>query len=270
MLHGDAIARLPYDRRVWAVASIHGEAGRLVALHDRVAPRVRIGDVFVYLGNYIGVGPDPRGAVGELLEFRRWLLARPRAFLCDVVFLRGAQEEMWSKLFQLQFAPNPREVLQWMLDRGVGRSIEAYGGDAEAGLRAAREGPVALTRWAAALRAGVIAASGHTPFFTALKRAAASRRADGTGGLLFVHAGLDPGAPLAAQRDSFWWGSSGFARLDRPFDGFRRIVRGFDPNHGGVVETPLTLSLDMGAGHGGPLMAVALSQDGEIVERVEM
>ena len=33
-------------------------------------------------------------------------------FLGDIVFLRGSQEEMWQKLLELQFAPNPREVLR--------------------------------------------------------------------------------------------------------------------------------------------------------------
>ena len=30
----------------------------------------------------------------------------------EIVFLRGAQEEMFSKLLQLQIAPNPQEIIR--------------------------------------------------------------------------------------------------------------------------------------------------------------
>src|SRR3546814_18686442 len=59
-----------------------------------------------------------------LLRFRSLFLARPDAFACDVVHLRGSQEEMWQKLLQLQFATDPRAVLQWMLDQGLAASLE--------------------------------------------------------------------------------------------------------------------------------------------------
>ena len=81
---------------------------------------------------------DPAATIDIALRLRRTVLAQPGARACDVVFLRGAQEEMWSKLDQLHFAVNPRDVLRWMLHHGVGATIEAYAGhDAIAeGLRA--------------------------------------------------------------------------------------------------------------------------------------
>ena len=39
----------------------------------------------------------------------------------EIVFLRGAQEEMFSKLLQLQIAPNPVEIINWMLNMGSTR-----------------------------------------------------------------------------------------------------------------------------------------------------
>ena len=68
-----------------------------------------------------------RECIDELLLFRRAILARPDADCADIVFLRGAQEEMWQKLLQLQFAPNPVEVLQWMVAQGIEPTIRAYG-----------------------------------------------------------------------------------------------------------------------------------------------
>jgi len=94
-------------RRVWAVAAIHGEANRLGRLHDLIARRFADGDRLVYLGNYLGRGGGIVAAIDEMLDFRRRVLGRRGAFACDVVFLRGAQEEMWQKLLQIQFAPNP-------------------------------------------------------------------------------------------------------------------------------------------------------------------
>src|SRR3546814_3609696 len=71
----------------------------------------------------------------SLLRFRSLFLARPDAFACDVVHLRGSQEEMWQKLLQLQFATDPRAVLQWMLDQGLAASLESYGIAPADGLR---------------------------------------------------------------------------------------------------------------------------------------
>ena len=40
---------------------------------------------------------------------------------------RGAQEEMFLKLMQLQTAPNPEDIVSWMFDHGVGSTLESYG-----------------------------------------------------------------------------------------------------------------------------------------------
>ena len=83
-------------------------------VHDRISERFLDGDRVVYLGNYIGHGEAVGATIGEMLDF----LGRQHGFSCDVAFLRGAQEEMWQKLLQLQFAPNPVEVLAWMAEAG--------------------------------------------------------------------------------------------------------------------------------------------------------
>jgi serine/threonine protein phosphatase 1 len=259
-------ARLVRPRRIWAVAAIHGEAQRLVQLHRRLAPRVAKGDRLVYLGGYLGHGPDIAGTLDELVAFRRLFLSRPLAFLGDIAFLRGSQEEMWQKLLQLQFAPNPREVLQWMLDQGVGPTLAAYGGDAQQGFAACREGTRAITRWTSALRAGLSAIAGHNQFLSALRRAAVTD----DGALLFVHAGVDPSRPLDAQGDAFWWGGNRLLELAEPYAGFRRIIRGFDRKHGGLIEAAHVTSLDAGCGFGGALMAACFTADGTVSETLSV
>ena len=152
-MNGDAadgkFARLRGARRIWAVGAIHGEAERLTRLHDQIAARFADGDRIVYLGNYLGHGGAIIATINELIDFRSRVIARPRGFACDVVFLRGAQEEMWQKLLQLQFAHNPREVLDWMVRNGIEPTVRAYGADLRQGFVASRDGPRTITRWTA-------------------------------------------------------------------------------------------------------------------------
>ncbi len=258
-------AHLKRASRVWAVSSIHGEAARLIALHGALAHRWRPGDRLVYLGNCIGRGAGLAQTIAELLSFRTAVIAQRGVFAADVAYLRGSQEEMWQKLLELQFAPNPREVLQWMLDQGVGATVAAYGANPEEGLRACREGPLAITRWTSALRAAINVVPGHRPFLTALRRAAFTDE----GGVLFVHAGVAANRPLYAQKDVFWWGGGPFLELDEPFSGFRRVVRGYERQHSGIVEGQFATSLDGGCGFGGDLLAGCFGPKGELLETLK-
>lgn len=252
-------------RRIWAVAAIHGEVDRLIALHARLAVNLNAGDRLVYLGNYLGYGPSPAATLDALLLFRRLFLSRRNAFPADIAFLRGSQEEMWQKLLQLQFAPNPREVLPWMLGHGVDQTLASYGVEAKEGLAACREGVLALTRWTASLRAAIDARAGHRQLLSALCRAGFTDDEK----LLFVHAGIDPRKPLDLQGDNFWWSERNIVELQEPFAGYARVIRGIDRQHAGLVEGNYGVSIDAGCGFGGPLMAVCFAPDGAIVDHVE-
>ncbi|MDF2097347.1 hypothetical protein [Aquibaculum arenosum] len=252
-------------QRVWAVASIHGEVGRLEALHAGLWDRLRPGDRLVYLGNAIGRGPDSCATIDELLSFRRAFMTLQPEEAPQVVFLRGAQEEMWQKLLQLQFATDPPGVLEWMLQQGVAETLAAYGFDMEEARRAASSGAVGVTRWTQALRQRIQAAPGHYAFMGEIRRAALTD----DGALLFVNAGLDPSRPLETQRDSFWWSSAAFARMSEPYGSYHRVVRGFDPRHPGVEIGDFTATLDAGCGFGGTLLAACVLPDGTIEEALE-
>ncbi|HYE52071.1 MAG TPA: hypothetical protein VEB20_20920 [Azospirillaceae bacterium] len=264
-------APLGRPRRVWAVASVHGEVDRLAALHDDVGSRFQPGDRLVYLGNLMGRGPRVRDTLDEVLAFRRALLAMRGVIATDIAYLRGGQEEMWQKLLQLQFAPNPAEVLQWMMNQGVDATLAAYGGSAYQGLASAREGAVAIARWTGQLRSALKSAPGHDALFSCLRRAAFTSGPDEVPGkLLFVNANVDAGRPLAAQGDAFWWGGAGFARMEGPYAGFARVVRGYDPGRGGVQVGTHAVTLDGGCGFGGKLVCGCFSPEGEVLELVEV
>jgi serine/threonine protein phosphatase 1 len=259
------VARLRSARRLWAVGAIHGQAAQLRRLHDRLGARLAEGDRIVYLGNYLGHGEAIVSAIDELLDFRRRVLARRHGFACDITYLRGAQEEMWHKLLQLQFAPDPGSVLRWMVRAGIEATVAAYGGDLRQGFAATRDGPRTITRWTSQLREGMNAVPGHTTLFTALRHAACTEPA----ALLFVHASVDPARPLAAQGDAFWWGEADILGLTAPFDGFARVVRGYDREARGLVERDFAVSVDGGAGRGGRLIAACLDSAGNVLDAVE-
>ena len=77
----------------------------------------------------LGRGVHVRATVDAVLAFRRAFLAIEGNDLKDFAILRGAQEEMWHKLFELQFAVNPAEVLEWMMAQGIEATIRAYGAE---------------------------------------------------------------------------------------------------------------------------------------------
>ncbi len=261
-------AALPSGRRTWAIGAIHGEADRLSALHAQLEKHIGPGDNLVYLGNFLGRGARVAETVDEMLLFRRALMAWQidgEDEGGEIVYLRGSQEEIWHKLLQIQFAPNPRQVFEWMLSQGVGATLEAYGCQTDQGRSAAALGAVSLSQWTNRLRATVRARDGHDRLLSALKRAAFTEN----GSLLFVNAGIDPSRGLSEQSDSFWWRGKAFEAIDGPYLDFVRVVRGFDPLQHGVVIGDNTASIDSGCGFGGPLTAACFDTSGQLIRTIE-
>lgn len=252
--------------RVWAIGAVRGEAGRLATLHEELRERLEVGDRLVYLGNFLGVGPDVPGTVNDMLRFRWELLATPGFCVSSIVYLRGAQEEMWRRFLELQFARNPGEVLDWMLGQGVAATLLGYGADPEAARRVCRDGPLGITRFTSAVRAAVHARPGHGELMIALRRAAYVPE----GGLLLVAAGVDPTRPLSEQGDTLWWGSGYFATISEPFDRFTRVVRGDDRGRRGPGMGEHTATLDGGCGYGGALHAACFTPDGRPVDWIQV
>lgn len=233
-----------------------------------MANAFRPGDKIVYLGGYMGYGPGVIDTINEILVFRRIIIAQPDVELDDIVYLRGAQEEMWQKLLQLQFAQGPSKVLTWMVEHGAGATISAYGGSVEEGMLAAEQGVLALTRWTNTLRQAVRECDGHSPLMSALRHAAQTD--DGT--LLFVHAGIDPLRPLDAQVDHFWWGSTVLESMTAPYGGFTALVRGYAPNGPQITTEAPLLTLDGGCGRvaNGTLVALCLDGQAHMLDSIQV
>ena len=259
-------ASLGAPRRTWAVAAIHAELQRLTALHDAIFERIRPGDRLVYLGNYAGYGHAAVETIDEILAFRRMVMALPHMMADDIVYLRGAQEEMWQKLLQVTFATHPASVMQWVFERGVAPTLESYGFSPEEGLRAAAEGVIVLTRWLNKLRDATRSLPGHDIFTMQWRRAAFTE--DKTP-LLLVHAGIDPNLPLDEQGDSFWWAGRQFSGIETRYEPFIKVIRGYDPAHDGLALGEITATIDGGCGFGGNLIAACIGPDGNILEILE-
>lgn len=264
MTEPSVFAVLHRTQRIWAISSIHGDADRLNKLQAVIGGKYLPGDRLLYLGNVLGRGDAVRATVDAMLAFRRVILSRRNMFTHDVVMLRGAQEEMWQRLMQLQFANDPVEVMDWMLEQGIGSTLKAYGSGQEDAQSAIRQGPMAITRWTAKIRTAFQAA-GHQEWLSSLKHAAYTREAT----LLFVNRGVDPERPLDAQGDEFWWGARAFDTIDTSYSGFDKVVRGFDPDAKGLVEKPFTISIDSGCSRGGSLLAACIDNDGAVIEIIE-
>ena len=247
-------------KRIWAIGSIHGELEELRSVHKKLIGKFRRGDKLVYLGNYFGDSDYNKQTFDEILTARRRIMSLPEVFMPeDFVYLRGAREEMFFKLLQLHFAPNPAPVMEWLLDHGMGSSIRAYGQDEETARAIVRQGTMALTKWTNGIRRQVQNCPGHIDLTNCLKRACLT--ADGN--LLFVHASVDTTRPLTMQKDQFWWDNGSFDKIDEKFSDFSRVIRGYDHSNSGIdLKSQFTATIDGGCGRGGSLHAVCFTPDG--------
>ena len=252
-------------RRIWLVGSIHGEHARLVAVHDAIARSFEAGDRLVYLGNYLGMGTEVTKTLDELLSFRRYMMARHWLMPQDLQYLRGAQEEMWDRMLQLHFSRSPQSVLEWMLERGLSQTLEAYGSSAGEARSFAKQKASDIAHYTVGLRGAMRNKAGHYALMLSLKRAVFTDDER----YMFVHAGVDPSMAPDEQRDAFWWGHPDFRNMTTPYEGCRRVLAGWHPNHIGISLSPYVGFVDGGAGFGGPLLTACMESDGSISQAYE-
>lgn len=273
MSFAEKFINLGAPRRIWTIAAINGQRDRLRAIHARVAEGFSAGDRLVYTGNYFCARDKaaPRAVLNDLLSFRRDLLARTGVMAEDIAFLRGVQEELWNKLQQIQMAQSPQQVIGWIeksypemdaLLRDFDTSL------AEVNLKA-REGIMSLTRWSTALKARIREDKGAERFFANLRRAAFTEQiGNSNDNTLIVHAGIRPDVPLTEQGDHFWWSNRAFAQMTERYEPFGTLVRGSDPDGGGVRIGDITISLDGGCGRGGELVCAQLEPNGRVADLI--
>jgi len=218
-------AELKFSKRIWAIGSIHSRIKSFETIKKYILENFSIGDKLVFLGNIIGLRDESKDTLSTVINFRNFLLS---SFLLqpeDIIFLRGSQEEMFLKLLQLQTAPNPYEIVQWMFDHGVDQTIKSYGFDKQEVVEISTQGTLSISRWTSSFNKIIASIPGHKEYFSNLYHAAFSD----TKKILFVNRGVDVSRPLSAQSDCFWWGYQNFSKLNKPYNSFVKIVRGYEP-----------------------------------------
>ena len=218
---------LKKSNKIWAIGSIHSNLKSFSSIKKFLLNNFEQNDKLIFLGNIIGLGNNSKETLSSVIELRFRLMSKFKLKPESIVFLRGAQEEMFSKLLQLQLAPNPTEIIEWMFDHGVNETIKSYGFSENEVKSIASSGTINISRWTASLNKILHKNLGHIQYFLNLKHAAYSHSKK----ILFVNRGVDITRPLSAQNDCFWWGFQNFSSIDRPYKTFSRIVRGYESTH---------------------------------------
>ena len=222
--------------KVWAIGSLHSSLSSFESIKKYILSKFELGDKLVFLGNVIGFGDKSREIINEVLQLRFKLMAKYKLKNTDIVFLRGAQEEMFSKLLQLHIAPNPIEILDWIFSHGVDQTIISYNFDPDEFKKTVTQGTIKINKLTTKLNIAISSNPGHKEFFSNLKHAAYTDTKE----VLFVNRGVDISRPLSAQNDCFWWGYQNFSQINKPYFSFKRIVRGYHSNHYNDIESSKT------------------------------
>jgi len=214
---------LKFCKKIWAIGSIHSHVESFESIKKHILDNFSINDKLVFLGNIIGLGKNAKQTLYSVLDLRKQLMLKYYLNNDDLVFLRGAQEEMFLKLLQLQTAPNPLDIVKWMFEHGVDSSIKSYGFNSEELFQVSTQGTIPISKWTSRLHSSLQEQPGHNQYFINLKHAAYTTSKK----ILFLNRGVDTSRPLSAQNDCFWWGYQNFSNLNQPYGTFIRIVRGY-------------------------------------------
>ena len=223
---------LKTSNKIWAIGSIHSNLKSFKSIKEFILNNFELNDKLIFLGNVIGLGNNSKETLNSVIDLRFNLMSRFKLKPDSIIFLRGAQEEMFSKLLQLQLAPNPTEILEWMFDHGVNETIKSYGFSESEVKKIASSGTLNISKWTSNLNKAIHDNPGHVQYFLNLKHAAYSH----TKKILFVNRGVDISRPLSAQNDCFWWGYQNFSTMQQPYKTFLRIVRGYESEHINQLE----------------------------------
>lgn len=209
---------------LYAIPDIHGHSAKLERALALIAADGGAAAPVVFLGDLVDRGPDSRGVIQTLID--------GRAAGRDWTVLRGNHDQMFLDALAdaRAGAGNSRTAQIWrMPNNGGDATLAAYGLSGSATPQALLDAVPAE----------------HQAFVAGLPLTHEA------GELLFVHAGIRPGVPLAHQSpDDLIWIREPF--LSNRRDHGRLIVHGHTP-----VDRPThygnRIALDGGAGFGGPL-----------------
>lgn len=221
----------------YAIGDIHGHLDLLHHAHDLITiDQAGHGPgTIVHVGDLVDRGPHSAGVV----DYLRAGVARGE----DWVVLKGNHDRMFT-LFLDDPAAQDHGLMSkytWLHPKlGGATTLGSYG------VKSAADRPVA------AVHADAVATVPKTHRDFLMSRPTFHQTANG----IFVHAGIRPGIPIAAQTETdLVWIRSGFLEVTAPHEAL--IVHGHT-----AIDTPThygnRLNVDSSAAYGGPLSAVAI------------
>lgn len=233
--------RLVLDRwpsTVYAIGDVHGCLSQLKDIEQQILADGddRAGDrLIITLGDYVDRGPASAQVIDHLLE------PLPRGW--QRVALTGNHEQM-----MLDYLHDPSAAGWWLIEGGA-ETARSYGVEIDAALRGGDPEH--------ALRSALLERipERHLEFLETLPVAVSLP------GWLFVHAGIRPGLPLAAQSDEdLAWIRAPFLDASRQ-DGLV-VVHGHTPGREPVVRAD-RIGIDTHCFATGRLTALRVTADGE-------
>ena len=240
---------------IYAIGDIHGQIDMLDHALDLITQDGGPDAEIVFLGDYTDRGLNSSAVIDRLIAGRdaghNWR------------FIMGNHDRFFTNFVTMgkQFDPRVASGINWLNPRlGGTNTLASYGIEGEAIFAAHTRGELeillhfktkdgALTADQLQKVAVKAVPQAHIEFLTTLPYTVE------TDDLLFVHAGIKPGVPLAAQdAEDMLWIREGF--LDDATDHGKLIVHGHT-----ALDTPEhfgnRIDLDSGAGYGRPLIPAA-------------
>ncbi len=215
---------LPQGQLLYAIGDIHGRADLLADMLAQIETDAQASSeidrrTLVFLGDYVDRGPDNWGVVEMLLG------GLPQGF--EAHFLKGNHEAIL-----LDFLDDATLLEHWLMNGGE-PTLASYGVATER-LNRFRAPPES---WRKAFAEAL--PETHLRFFKSLKLSVSF------GDYLFVHAGIRPDVPLAAQVEAdLIWIRSPFLDCAEPFG--KIVVHGHTPGKEPVTRSN-RIGIDTGA-----------------------
>ena len=150
--------------KIWAIGSLHSSLDSFYSIKKYILSNFESGDKLIFLGNVIGFGNKSKEIITEVLKLRFKLMAKYNLKNEDIVFLRGAQEEMFCKLLQLHIAPNPSEILDWIFSHGVDQTLVSYNFEPDQFRDISTQGTIQINKLTSKLNKKISETPGHKEF----------------------------------------------------------------------------------------------------------
>ena len=213
--------------RTFVIADIHGCSRQLAELLVKIKPLAG-DDTVIFIGDYIDRGPDSKGVIDEILQFR--------AEHDRVITLMGNHEYMF---------------LNALKGRGLGDFLINGG---EATLRSYGIDPVPVTEMARKLPPK------HLAFLQNLLPYWEDEE------YIYVHAGLQPGVHLTQQSsDWLFWSRDAF--INSAYNFGKKVIYGHTPYDKPRIDDN-KIGIDTGAVYGGALTCLVLPENAFIVTKI--